>query len=189
MKIFGLGLSRTGTTSLTTALNEMGYRAIHAPNDQTTKRELMNARYRLTCLQAHDAITDIPAAVFYPHFDELYPGAKFILTIRELSSWLESMKHHYERRPANHPWLKFMRAVTYGCCNYDTRRLKYAYQKHNSEVIEYFSGRADLLVIRICEGEGWDSLCRFLGQQVRYYTFPHDNQRQNMASSARCLPL
>jgi len=39
-KIFGLGLSKTGTSSLTDALNLLGVKAVHYPHDQRTYEEL-----------------------------------------------------------------------------------------------------------------------------------------------------
>ena len=69
-KVFGIGLSRTGTKSLAAALNLLGIRT----------------RY---------AITETSAVPFCPHFDELYPGSKFILTIRDKQSWLNSCGEHW----------------------------------------------------------------------------------------------
>jgi hypothetical protein len=38
-KVFGIGLSRTGSMSLTEALTILGFRALHFPADPVTQRE------------------------------------------------------------------------------------------------------------------------------------------------------
>ena len=45
-KIFGVGLSRTGTRSLTQGLQMLGFDAIHYPGDETTYAELSNGEDR-----------------------------------------------------------------------------------------------------------------------------------------------
>jgi Sulfotransferase domain len=50
------------------------------------------------------------------------------------------------------------------------------YQRHNSEVIEYFKDRgSDLLLLDITAGEGWAKLCPFLGERVPALDFPCAN--------------
>jgi Sulfotransferase domain/UDP-glucoronosyl and UDP-glucosyl transferase len=86
-KVFGIGLSRTGTSSLTQALNILGYKAIHFPHDNVTRAELYrffasgSGRLSLSLLQEADAITDTPACCVYKALDQGYPGSKFILTV------------------------------------------------------------------------------------------------------------
>ena len=60
-KVFGIGLSRTGTVSLTAALNVLGIDAVHYPNDAATQEELKAGRYRLSVLDRVQALTDIPS--------------------------------------------------------------------------------------------------------------------------------
>ncbi len=65
-KVFGIGLSRTGTTTLTTALQKLGYKALHFPSDGATQNELYgffssdSQFIRLSALEHYDAITDTP---------------------------------------------------------------------------------------------------------------------------------
>lgn len=90
-KVFGLGLSRTGTASLGHALNLLGVKTIHYPHDERTFADLRNANYRLHILDDYQGIVDIPVCPYYPQLDEVYPGSKFILTVREKNSWLTSL--------------------------------------------------------------------------------------------------
>ena len=51
------------------------------------------------------------------------------------------------------------------------------YERHNREVLEYFSDRpGDLLVMDIPADAGWEKLCAFLGHDVPDKPFPHANK-------------
>jgi hypothetical protein len=51
------------------------------------------------------------------------------------------------------------------------------YETHVRNVLHYFSGRKDdLLVIDICGGEGWQPLCDFLQVPIPPRAFPHANE-------------
>jgi hypothetical protein len=176
-KVFGVGLSRTGTTSLTVALNILGYNVLHGPNDDVTRDQLMRGQYRLKVLETHDGITDIPVAVLYPHMDRIYPGSKFILTVRDENSWIDSMRSHCERRPPDNEWRRFIRATAYGCVDFSEERLRYVYRKHESDVLDYFGDRPNFMVMNVCGGNGWNRLCRFLDKPVPDSPFPHENSR------------
>ena len=184
-KIFGLGLSRTGTRSLTAALQVLGYDCSHYPIDEDTYTELSNAQYDLTLLKYYDGLTDITTIPFYHHFDKIYPGSKFILTVRDKEGWLGSCARHYFNRPAfkdvedpdeevHLKMRQFLRASVYGCYNFDRERFSTVYDRHVREVMEYFKDRPeDLLVIDIVSGEGFEKLAGFLDRPVPSEPFPH----------------
>lgn len=176
MKVFGIGLSRTGTTSLNKALNILGIKSIHGPHDPTTKAEYRAGQYSLTILKEYDAITDIPMSVFFPHMDQLFPGSKFILTVRDVGWWLNSMEQHYKAVPRGE-WKEFIRAATYGCIEFNPDRYAYVYERHLEFVKQYFKDRNDLLIIDICGGPKWEPLCQFLSKPVPDQVFPHLNFR------------
>ena len=59
-KIFGIGLGKTGTTSLARALNILGYKTNHYPNpDKMLKRDFEEL------LMTYDALSDNPVAAVY----------------------------------------------------------------------------------------------------------------------------
>ncbi len=186
-KIFGIGLSRTGTKSLTSALLTLGFKAIHYPDDETTLRELTTGMYDLTLLKQFDAITDITVAAFYPQLDQQFPNSKFILTIRDKDNWLTSLERHMLNRPAfsepndENPKFqthlemrRFLRGTVYGCYEFNRDRMAYVYDLHLKNVKDYFYNRPDdLLIINICAGETWEKLCPFLGVDLVKYPFPY----------------
>jgi hypothetical protein len=177
-KVFGIGLSKTGTTSLTAALDILGVPTIHNPHDDRTRRELQSGRPKLTVLERYQAVTDIPVAPYYAQLDRLYPGSKFILTVRDVDSWIESTRNHWRLIPSweADPFYGFLHAAVYGCLQFDENRFRWAYETHRRNVEHYFSGRPDdLLVMDLVGGDGWERLCSFLGLDIPATAFPHRN--------------
>ena len=72
-KVFGLGLSKTGTTSLAAALNTLGIKTIWYPHDEKTLAELRSAEYRLSILEEYDGAVDTPIVPYYAQLDKIYP--------------------------------------------------------------------------------------------------------------------
>ncbi|MEO5903478.1 MAG: sulfotransferase family protein [Gemmatimonadaceae bacterium] len=184
-KVFGLGLSKTATSTLTEALNVLRIPTIHYPNDDRTFAELQHGNYRLSILDEYQGVTDTPIAPFYAQFDRAWPGSKFILTIREKNSWLRSAESHWrllketgqrvqdERFQA---FTDFVSACVYGCTYFNAERFSYAYDMHLLNVKDFFANRPDdLLVVDICSGAaGWTELCTFLDVPVPDgIPFPH----------------
>ncbi len=154
-KIFGLGLSRTGTSSLTLALERLGYRIMHFPDDLSTVRELSRGDSKLSILRKYDGITDITTIPFYKQLDAQYPGSKFILTVRELGPWLDSIEkllsreppgneyERYKKRPELVAFKQMLREKVYGSNEFDRDVMKQTYHAHRADVGKYFerSGR------------------------------------------------
>jgi hypothetical protein len=163
-KVFGIGLSRTGTWSLTSALAALGFRALHFP-------------VNLKQIDNHDALTDTPIAADFETLDLLYPGSKFIYTTRELDDWLESCRALWLRRQAvfdRSSLVSGFHRRLYGGTGFDPARFVAAYRRHDDRVRSYFRDRPeDLLVLDICSGDAaWEPLCSFLGVPVPDAPFP-----------------
>lgn len=178
-KIFGIGLSRTGTLSLTSALTALGIETRHYPNDPRTRKELRSGHYELSLLNSVQALTDIPVAPFYPQFDRVFPRSKFILSTRSTDSWLASVENHFrmyvERRRDDFD--DFVFACVYGSLHFDADRFRYVKELHEENVRKYFANRPnDLLILDVFEGDSWESLCNFLGRSVPNEPFPHQNK-------------
>ncbi len=101
MKILGVGLSRTGTSSLNEALKILGFNSIHweqqAPiMDDIVMGVTKNPNFKR--FDHVDAVVDIPAAHYYKEIYNAYPELLFILTTRNIDSWFQSVKWHYGKR-------------------------------------------------------------------------------------------
>jgi hypothetical protein len=190
-RIFGLGLTRTGTSSLTRALNLLGYRSLHLPQDDRTKDEVKaflaggGDRLRLSVLKKYDALTDTPICAAFEGLDAAYPGSRFVLTVREKESWLESCQRFFWdwidpwllANPDN-PSVDYIRAIhrkIYGTPTFDREQFSRAHDEYHERVRRHFRDRSeDLLTIDICAGEGWDPLCEFLALPHPGTQFPYE---------------
>jgi hypothetical protein len=90
-RIFGIGLSRTGSRSLQSALAALGLHIVHHPLDATTHRALVHWGVPLSILAHHDGVSDVGAATFLEAFDAACPGSRFVWTVRDREDWLASM--------------------------------------------------------------------------------------------------
>jgi hypothetical protein len=188
-RIFGVGLSRTGTTSLTSAIGRLGFRAVHFPADDASRGQIMSFMagegdaLRLTILEEVDALTDTPVCATFEALDAAYPGSKFILTVRERERWLDSCRAYWSdgiepfvRDNPGDPWTAYIETLSdalYGGTRFDRGRFAAAYDAHEARVRAHFRRRpADLLVLDICAGDGWDPLCGFLNLTPPDEEFP-----------------
>ncbi len=180
MKIFGIGLSKTGTTSLARALEILGYR---------TKDNIGVKRYvagdlssiKPSVLEENDAFTDTPIPSFYRELDAKYANSKFILTVRDTDRWLKSCKKQFNKKLADkqNEAHKALFMDLYGCIVFDEQRFKKGYERFVNDALRYFKDRPqDLLVLDVSAGEGWDKLCPFLGKAVPNVPFPKANVTQ-----------
>jgi hypothetical protein len=185
-KVFGVGLSRTGSHSLTAALHILGVDTIHYPTDRATLETLLRGDVRFPLLEYYDGITDITSAPYYEDLDRRWPGSKFVLTIREEDSWLHSCRKHwaglsnfkYDDSEEHRVFMeiqRFLRAAVYGCYEFEEERFRRVYRRHIQNASSYFAGReSDLLVLNIIAGDGYERLARFLGVPVPAQPFPRD---------------
>ncbi|MEJ7577434.1 MAG: sulfotransferase family protein [Pyrinomonadaceae bacterium] len=191
-KVFGLGLSKTGTSSLVEALNLLGIKSVHYPHDERTYSELRSGNYRLSFLDEYQGAADIPVAPFYAQLDREFPGSKFILTTREQEAWLRSCEMHWrlmrewrENFPRFNRFHEFIGACVYGTIEFNRDRFAYVYDLHARNVCDYFKDRGDdFLVMDICAGEGWDKLCAFLKCDTPNESFPRANEWMHLLMRA-----
>ena len=165
-KIFGVGLSRTGTLTLTNALSILGFKSCHFPD--TLKK-----------VDDFQGLTDSPIAAYFRKLDRDYPNSKFILTVRNVPDWLDSCAALWESHSKDFTgFVDEIHLRLYGRLDFDRDSFTRAYYHHVLDVISYFEGRDDLLIIDICDGEGWKLLCPFLDKPIPSMDFPHVNSRE-----------
>jgi hypothetical protein len=173
MKIFCIGLNKTGTRSLIKGLQILGYRTVHfggPRNRRSVEQALADNRPLLEDLEDADAYADILAlSSNFDVLDRQYPGSKFILTTRDLDEWLDSRKRHVEgnieaKARGEYPG-NFLVIDIEG---WTAERVE-----HEGRVRSYFADRPnDFLVMDIPAGDGWDLLCPFLDVPVPKKAFP-----------------
>jgi len=166
-KVWGIGLARTGTTTLCEVFRRLGYQTV-----------LHNPHFPL--LETADAAADNECALFYRYLDYRFPGSKFILTTRPLKDWLKSIKFVLDTYPISSRQENiaiFRRMTLYGTVSFDEAKMICAYLQHHREVRHYFHDRADdLLEVDFAQCNGWERICAFLDLPVPGEPFPHLNK-------------
>jgi hypothetical protein len=190
-KVFGIGLSKTGTTSLARALDILGYEAVSWTRGG---RVLGWPEFYLA-----DAATDTPCCA---HFESLYytfERSKFIYTVRDLDEWVQSAKNyfgletphefrqhwndeeHWNGDTWHSDWQQenAFRALRIHECLYARHDTwEEAYHSYEQRVRHFFADKpADRITsMNIPDGDGWNQLCTFLKRDVPSRPFPHANQ-------------
>jgi len=198
-RIFCIGLSRTGTSSLITALRVLNIQAIHSLHggsssdidylsDMILKGDFNLSTFDNSIL----AYGDIPIPMFYKRLSQQYPNAKFILTTRDIQSWLLSAERWFKTMGVSHFQLDIndqyvprvnisvtdlLRYLTYGSVEFNRKMYASTYITHNKLVRKYFKDSPDFLEINICDKDSrWEKLCSFLGRKIPNEPFPHINK-------------
>lgn len=183
-KIFGIGLHKTGTSSLARALNILDIKCSHWEHYEELYKGIQNNDYSFEFLKKYQAVVDLPVPCIFANLDRAYPNSKFILTIRDTENWFKSVKNHFivtKEMFDRSDKLKLLKEeeLFYKIKHVDKNIFIERYENHNKEVIDYFKNRKnDLLVIDIIQGDGWDKICRFLDKRVPNDVFPIINKRK-----------
>ncbi|WP_119301708.1 sulfotransferase family protein [Dongia deserti] len=178
-KVFCIGWAKTGTTTLGSCLEILGYKHQGQDLDLVYNVRDGNLDRIFSVVDQFDVFEDWPWILLYKELDQRYPNSKFILTVRDIERWWRSYENHISTRGARpRPDIVEIRKIIYGFEEDLQHRQAYVdrYLRHNDEVLRYFAGRPnDLLVMNWENGDGWPKLCRFLGKPVPNQPLPHAN--------------
>lgn len=191
-KVLGVGWAKTGTTTLGESLQLLGYRH-QSRNFDLVDQDLSTpekAEIRAAASE-HDSFDDWPWLLLYREFDAWFPGTRFILTVRNSSSWIRSYRAQLARVPESELWNR-RRRLLYGLPfpAVSDDALIERYERHNAEILDYFRTRPkDLLVVDWSRGHGWDEVCGFLRLPIPRAAFPHANRapRRSLGRGLRNL--
>lgn len=172
-KVIGIGLHKTGTSTLGDLLLTLGYDVVGARLDLSESLAEGNKKPAIELAAHFPALQDIPWALLYKELDEAFPGSKFILTERDENKWMNSVLNHFgDRYWVMHEWIYGVETAAG-----NEERYREVYRNHNRQVREYFKDRPDdLLIMNFENGDGWEKLCPFLGVDVPGQKVPHANK-------------
>lgn len=175
-KIFGIGLNKTGTSTLGECFEQLGFRLMGSRADIMSKYLYGDKDALYTLCDAHDAFEDWPYPLAYKDLFQRYGAdAKFILTLRKSpEAWLRSLKKHslrsHPRR--NSQMLAYGHSYPHGL----EEKFLQLYRQHSEDVIDFFESNNaghQLKILNWEEGDGWPELCAFLEVPVPDSDFPH----------------
>lgn len=174
-KVFGVGLNKTGTTTLGAMGRELGYTCTSWDYDLLADLKRGDLSRLFDVADRHDWFEDLPWPLAYRELDDRYPGSRFVLTVRKSpQAWLASTRRHSlltAVRKRDHRTMVYGATYPHG----NGRRYIDVYNRHNQQVRDYFAGRDDLLEMCFETGDGWPELCGFLGEPVPAAPTPHAN--------------
>lgn len=205
-KVFCIGFLKTGTTSLEQALKDLGYRLGDQHQGELLLKAYVARDFKTIvefCLTA-DAFQDIPFCFPFTFvaLDQSFPNAKFILSVREDGDrWYRSLIRFHGnsfaggRIPTRDDLLKA--AYCYPGFMWDVFRLVWnasdedpyhkpllvsCYDRHNSDVRDYFRGKSNLLEVNLSEKGAYEKFCKFLGKEHVAEDFPRLNASSPLAN-------
>jgi len=174
--IFCIGMGKTGTKTICSALMILGYRTSH--HSRKFGKLMINyldsgvmKPFLAGIFKKKDVFADGPERYRFKELDEHFPEAKFILTIRGIDTWLVSH--------ANHSYVRHKRTHVDG--DFWRQRLK-TFREHHEAVRGYFRGREDFLEIDFCDKDDkWKPICGFLNKEVPDCTFPRRGRTRKIS--------
>lgn len=199
LKVIGAGFGRTGTLSLKTALEELGFgkcyhmvEILRKPSHWKHWAEVMQrgeADWE-SLFRGYHAALDWPVAAYYKDLMAAYPEAKVILTVRDPNSWHRSIMttiYQAQRKsvlrfsrmiPRLHEFLDAMeRAIWQGVFHDKLEDKAHAitvFKNHIAEVKRIVPPHR-LLVFEA--RQGWEPLCSFLNVPVPVNKpYPHKHK-------------
>ena len=142
--VFGCGLPRTGTTTLTQALRQGGLRTMHGPF------ELCRPGGR-TLLAKYQVFADNPIPLLAPRLAKVYLQAHFVETVRPLESWIESMQWllRYGTSAffqARYPEIHAVHRALFGTHRPGRKDLIWAYEQHQQRMAEVAAHAGDRFI-------------------------------------------
>jgi hypothetical protein len=165
MKVFGVGMMKTGTTSLASCLRELGFR--HFTYYPKLIRQVQRSEwdYLWDVVERYDSFEDNPWPMIYEQLDERYPDARFILTERrDGETWFASLAEHAKRMGPTAE-----RVIIYGHALPQRHKAEHIeqYEAHNARVRAHFADRPGKL-LEVCweTGTTRHDVADFLGVEL-----------------------
>lgn len=200
LRVIGAGYGRTGTASLKTALEKLGFGPCHHMSEVLPSPERIDRWRRIgegeplwdQAFEGYNSTVDWPSCTHWRALMNYYPDAKIILSLRDAGKWFESVNTTIlEKRVCEAlkttPMGPMMQANVWGLFDgrmQDREYMMAAFERHCAEVIGSVP-KERLLVFE--PKQGWAPLCEFLGVDVPSEPFPHLNTQEEITQIMRQL--
>ena len=151
------------------------------------------------------AVCDLPTAAFIPELFEAYPDTKVVIVERPVEKWYESCKKTVQTVESSNvafllkfldpyllgrffPVMELMVTGLFGPLGQPPKQKKEAWCNKYLEI--YKEAREVIPKDRLLEfklEQGWEPLCKFLGNEIPATPFPHINETSSFRAKMFCL--
>lgn len=198
VKFCEIGMGRTATRSMAKAMKILGFSVSHGGGFFRGREDLRD-QYLHDLLYGvipkypydnYEFVGNLP----YMHWDQLAeakPDLKFILTTRNEDDWWNGCKTRWIR-VRNERVRKVLKRDSivgreiftmvnafnfFGCYSMHEYRWRKAFKRYNNEILDYFKDSDRLLIHNVFEGDGWSSLCDFVGKDIPKDGYPNTKSK------------
>lgn len=211
LKVIGAGFGRTGTLSLKTALEQLGFSPCHHMSE--VAKDVSQIDWFLKAANGEnvnwddvfsgfEAAVDWPAATYYEELADKYPNAKIILGIRDPDAWYESVRTSIFMIPTSFP--RWIRKAVPSANRFIEMIEKTLWEnelngrfEEKEQTIEVFLERIEAVKAKFPSerllvhkaADGWEPLCRFLNVPVPEHDYPWVNERRQIRRVVRIFKL
>lgn len=172
-KVIIIGRPRTGTASVTKALEILGYDVVEKFNRETENI----AEDAIKALKTKDVLgTSLSYDVEdIKKIQEAYPDAVFILTERQEDRWYASwIRYHNSLATEENP------RESETAFKNKNQWVGFYYNAYNTKVKQHFWGKVNMLSFVFgTNTASWGALCSFLKKPVPVGGFPYENMSRN----------
>lgn len=188
-KVFCIGANKTGTTSVESALQRLGFKLGVQSDAELLYRSYAERNFKpiVDYCKTADAFQDVPFSLPFTYvvLDQFFPNAKFILTIRDSAEqWYNSLTRFHAQtfgrdgivptktdlmealyRHKGYAW-EVHRTMFNVPDNdiYNADILKKYYNNHNDSIRDYFRFKNNFLEINLSQQDAYPRFCEFLGR-------------------------
>lgn len=201
--VVGAGLGRTGTKSLKSALEYLGFGPCYHMVEVLENPHFIRYWNAAASGEAMDwdavfdgyrAAVDWPVASYWRELADYYPESKIILSVRSAESWYDSAMNTIfsaanqarvgrmmgdAGSDAMRPMMRKILVDTFGGKPLEDKdNALEAFRRHNQAVIDHIA--PERLLVFEAE-QGWEPLCRFLDVAVPDIPYVQENTREQFA--------
>ena len=178
-KVFGIGLHKTGTTTLAECLRLLGYDVCPEADGYATRVAVASGDYSkaITLVVHYNAFVDSPWNYdrFYETLAVTVPQSCFILTTRDVDQWYLSMRRWVVEGNGSASGIDATATIGTELHRQMERAAKDGYIEWHDRARSFFAQKQykdRLLEVSWEDGDGWEEVCGFLGRPVPRYELP-----------------
>tara|TARA_R100000234_G_scaffold12058_1_gene6697 strand:+ start:5258 stop:5863 length:606 start_codon:yes stop_codon:yes gene_type:complete len=156
MKIFNLGMSKTGTTSFYYLMQKLYIKSYH---------DISISDHSVDELKKEFTLMDCYSGALSHRYKDIYtafPDAKYVLTIRDELGWLKSARKQFTYE--DHNFSKFRNYIfgTTKVWELSDKDMLDSYNKINTEIIDFFKNKENFMVLNFINSTDRDKLMKEL---------------------------